>query len=32
MGGRKGKHLANSDTAAKINGNYKLPGFFPMLF
>ena len=32
MGVRKGKHLANSDTAAKINGNYKFPVFFQCYF
>ena len=28
----KGKYLANSYTAARVNVNYKLPSFFPMLF
>ena len=28
----KGKHLANSYTAARVNVYYKLSSFFPMLF
>ena len=28
----KGKYLANSYTAARVNVNYKLSCFFPMLF
>ena len=36
IGGRdsleKGKYQTNSYTAARVNGNYKLSSFFPMLF
>ena len=28
----KGKYLANFYAAARVNGNYKLYSFFPMLF
>ena len=28
----KGKYPANSYTAARVNVNYKLSSFFPMLF